>query len=351
MTDVLESPVLDAVTAADLGDAAIVTRLGEYLSRVLACSARIEDFRRFAGGMSWITAGFMLRTGRDDGLDGRAFIIKIGSPAGLMAPYSSQPQATVLRVLTSTPVPVPVVCWDSDDAGILGAPFLVTDRVAGDELNPFTRDYGIADASVLAPVGEHLAQVLGDLHRVDWRAKGLSTLQGEDPAESPGRAQAAFWHARVRQWSHKPYPLMDYTAAWLMRRSPVVSRAVIVHGDYRVGNFLAEGPRITAMLDWEMSHLGDAHEDLAWVMLPDMRLAGLLSHEAFIARYEAASGLRVDPATLAYYRVFSLYKMVAINLGGQSGFLSGGQDLRLVCLSNNIPMFMSRLAQALEAAS
>ncbi|WP_066266499.1 phosphotransferase family protein [Hydrogenophaga palleronii] len=346
MTEVLEPAALDA--PSDLGDVAIVARLGAYLTQELRTSVRVEGFRRFTGGLSWITAAFALHTGRGDALDARDFIVKIGSPAGLMAPYSSRPQSVVLRALAGTAVPVPVMRWDSDDARILGAPFLITDRVEGIELNPFTRDYGIADAGVLAPVGEHLAQVLGDLQRVDWRARGLSTLQGEDPRAPAGREQVRFWRERVRQWSPKPYPLMDYAAAWLVRRTPMQARTVIVHGDYRVGNFLADGGRIRAMLDWEMTHLGDPHEDLAWAMLPDMRLRGLLEHSAFIARYEAASGLTVDPDALAYYRVFSLYKMVAINLGGQSSFLAGGQDLRLVCLSNNIPMFMSRLAQALE---
>lgn len=350
MTEAMKAPTVQRMSV-DLGDSSIVERLAAHLSKELGTPARIQDFQRFTGGLSWITARFTLHTGRGNAMDEQAFIIKVGSPDGLMAPYSSRPQATVLRALQGSTVPVPAMRWDSDDTAILGAPFLITDRVDGTELNPFTRDYGTSDASVLAPVGEHLAQVLGDLQRVDWRASGLVTLQGEDLSVSPGRAQAEFWRARLDRWVHKPYPLMDYATDWLIRHSPVPERTVIVHGDYRVGNFLIEGQRITAMLDWEMTHLGDPHEDLAWVMLPDMRVRGLISHEAFIERYEVASGLRVDERSLAYYAVFSLYKMVAINLGGQSGFLSGATDLRLVCLANNIPMFMSRLAQALEAAA
>ncbi|MBN9409251.1 MAG: phosphotransferase family protein [Burkholderiales bacterium] len=347
MADILEPP---AQAAPDLSDASIAAGLQRHLSGELGLPARVEAFRRFTGGLSWITAAFVLRA-PGHALDGRQFIVKVGSPAGLMAPYSALPQSRVLQALAGSAVPVPSLRWYSDDAAILGAPFLVTDRIEGVELNPFTRDYGIADAGVLRPVGEHLAQVLADLHRIDWRAHGIATLQGEDPARSASQEQVGFWQERVRGWSRRPQPLMDYAAHWLRERTPVLPRPVIVHGDYRVGNFLAVGGRITAMLDWEMTHLGDPHEDLAWVMLPDMRLRGLLDHEAFIERYEAAGGPAVDRRALAYYEVFSLYKMVAINIGGQSGFLSGGRDLRLVCLANNIPSFLVRLAQAMEDAA
>ncbi len=342
--------IADAPQAPDLSDAAIAAGLARHLRDALGCAVQVEALRRFTGGMSWITAAFTLGAA-GHALDGRRFIVKVGSPAGLMAPYSALPQARVLQALADSGVPVPALRWHSDDPAILAAPFLVTDCVAGEELNPFTRDYGIADASVLAPLGGELAQVLARLHRFDWQAAGIDTLQGEDAAQSPGIAQVQFWQARVRRWSRRPQPLMAHAAHWLQARAPRVARPVVVHGDYRVGNFLSVGPRITAMLDWEMTHLGDPHEDLAWVMLPDMRLAGLIDHEAFIAQYEAAGGLRVDRQALAYWQVFSLYKMVAINLGGESGFLSGGQDLRLVCLAHNNPSFLLRLAQAMEEAA
>jgi len=354
MSTVLDCVVPDTLVAhvpVDLSDAAIVARLRDYLTHALGSPVRVESFRRFVGGLSWITAAFVLRTDHEDALDGRAFVIKVGTPSGMMAPYSALPQARVLRALAESQVPISPLRWYSDDTAILGAPFLVTDHIAGSELNPFTRDYGVADASVLRPVGEDLAKVLAALHTIDWRARGVTTLQGEDPNVSPGLAQTTFWRDRVRGWSPHPLPLMEYAANWLIRHAPQTKRTVIVHGDYRVGNFLTANKRITAVLDWEMTHLGDAHEDLAWVMLPDMRLAGLIDHDDFIARYEAAGGAPVDAKTLDYYRIYSLYKMVAISVGGQSGFLSGGGDLRLICLTYNTPMFSARLVEALEAVA
>ena len=69
-----------------------------------------------------------------------------------------------------------------------------------------------------------------------------------------------------------------------------------MHGDYRLGNFLERNGRITAILDWELVHLGDPVEDLGWAFLPQYRggtplVCGLASEEDFLARYEARAGL------------------------------------------------------------
>ena len=74
--------------------------------------------------------------------------------------------------------------------------------------------------------------------------------------------------ALIDRWAMRPYPLADYGIRWLKAHQPEAPCVTIVHGDYRTGNFLEVGGRITAILDWELVHLGDPHEDLAWVSLP-----------------------------------------------------------------------------------
>jgi aminoglycoside phosphotransferase (APT) family kinase protein len=82
---------------------------------------------------------------------------------------------------------------------------------------------------------------------------------------------------------------------WLDANAPVSDRITVVHGDYRVGNFLRQGGRITAILDWELVHLGDPHEDLAWAGLRafspgSRRVGGLIDLDVFHSRYSASSG-------------------------------------------------------------
>ncbi|WP_454644758.1 phosphotransferase family protein [Bradyrhizobium liaoningense] len=336
-----------------LSDAAAIERLEKYLAAQLGTSLRVRNFHRFPGGLSWISAGFQLETTVPHALDGQRLIVKIGAPTGLMAPYSSAPQASVLSALALSNVPIPNVRWWSDDEDLVGAPFIITDFVDGVELNPFVRDYGIRDDhSALPWLGAELAKALAAIHSFDWRASGIRTLQGESPDLQPGASQAQFWIERVRRWRTGPTPLLEYAAQWLVKHCPPSSfPAAIVHGDFRVGNFLAVGNRITAVLDWEMTHLGDPHEDLAWVLLPELRLDGLIPAPQFLDIYAAASGSAIDQARLRYYGIFSLFKMACINTGGLSGFANGSGDLRLACVSFNIPMYLDRLGAALRQHS
>ena len=97
---------------------------------------------------------------------------------------------------------------------------------------------------------------------------------------------------------------------------------MLVHGDYRSGNFMYDDQlRINAIFDWELAYLGDYHDDLAWASLPlfgapdeqgQPLASSLLPLDEFLDQYQQLSGNRVDPERLRYYQVFSLYKIVVI---------------------------------------
>lgn len=335
---------------ADLGDAAIAARLTEFLARHLECDVRLDDVVRLTGGLSWITVMFIVRAACAPVFDGRALVVKIGSPQGLMAPYSALPQAGALEACDGSDVPVPKLLWYSDDPSILGAPFLITDKVAGRELNPFVRDYGMPEGAALGEIGTHFADALAALHSLPPERLALPDSGIDALTRAGGATQVEFWRGCRERWARRPYPLVALAEAWLLRHSPEPVRKVIVHGDYRVGNFLVCDTRITAILDWEMAHPGDPHEDLCWVLLPELRLRGLISPTDFLARYQARSGIEVQAEAMRYYGIFTLYKMAVINMGGTAGLESGSKDLRMACLGFNVPMYLDHLGKALEEA-
>ena len=336
------------LAAPDLGNASIVARLGGFLSLQLERPVQVEAFVRLTGGLSWITGIFTVRIDNRHPFDGRQLVVKVGPPRGLMAPYSTAPQASALKIFAgSITVRVPELLWSSDDLDILGAPFLITSKVDGAELNPFLPGCGIEDPGALLSVGAQFADALGEIHAADF-----DTVEGgpagSGVATASGAEQADAWYQRYQMWADKPYPVIEFAASWLRRNSPVLSRTVVVHGDYRVGNFLVRGGQVTAILDWEMMHFGDPHEDLSWVMLPELGLKSLISHEDFIERYQARSGMRVLPESMRYYRIFTYYKLALINIGGISGFESGSRDLRMACMGFLVPLYLRRLARALQ---
>ena len=114
-------------------------------------------------------------------------------------------------------------------------------------------------------------------------------------------------------------PIIALGLKWLEDNCPAPVEPVLNHGDYRMGNLLVEGSHLTGVLDWEISHFGDPHEDLAFGCMAvwrfhryDRRALGLGSIEDYIAAYEAEAGVSID---LARFRFWTIYRTVWWALG------------------------------------
>jgi aminoglycoside phosphotransferase (APT) family kinase protein len=158
-------------------------------------------------------------------------------------------------------------------------------------------------------------------------------------------------YERDRMGEH--YPILDAAFAWL-KANPVVSdRVVIVHGDYRSGNYLYDENGIIAMLDWEMAHLGDPMEDLGWASMMfwgrDEFAGGLMEREAFYRLYESKTGHRVDRERLFFYQVLGNAKMAVICLTGIRDFVERRtSDAVMPFLELLIPRLFEDLATQLR---
>jgi aminoglycoside phosphotransferase (APT) family kinase protein len=220
----------------------------------------------------------------------------------------------VLSGLVDSPVPVPrpvLLCADPD---VLGAPFYVMERVAG----TVHRSPAAARAA-LGPDGA--AALADDLVRV------LTSLHGLAPAEYGladfGQRQVRRWRGQLDGSRSRAVEGIDELADRLARLVPLTQRHSIVHGDYRLDNCLvgADG-RIAAVLDWEMSTLGDPLTDLGllrvyWsvgaALTPGVAAAGdapLVPPERMISAYAGGSDLDLSP--LPWYVAFGYFKLAVI---------------------------------------
>jgi aminoglycoside phosphotransferase (APT) family kinase protein len=211
-------------------------------------------------------------------------------------------------------VPVPVAVLDEDDPGPLGRPFFLMHRVPG-----------TASQEQLLPsphrddIGRQAIDILGRIATCDWHKLGVGDLLTE-PAE-PWRAELDKWEQVVDTHQLGPMPVTRAVLRWLRRNPPPPPRRIaLVHGDYRTENFLFDGPQVTAVLDWEMAHLGDPLEDLSWWMLDNWRydrerpglIGAFFPREEFVAHWERASGLTADEAALRWWTLLSHVKANAI---------------------------------------
>lgn len=179
------------------------------------------------------------------------------------------------------------------------------------------------------PITEQYFEHMGRFHRIG--ADLAPKLPSFDPAEvgsNKSVIRLVNWWRRVwEEDRQQDDPLMAIAYEWLIANAPPLDHVSLVHGDCRAGNFLfrESDAQITAWLDWELALLGDRHQDLAWSMMDPYRhwdesgatelICGMLPYDEYLATYEKASGLTVDPKRLTYYRVLCSYLSVSICLG------------------------------------
>lgn len=159
----------------------------------------------------------------------------------------------------------------------------------------------IADAAQRSAVARDFMEQLAALHRIDVVASPVEGMGSVEPVETLVRRRIAALRAvnSGTAWD----PLIDLTLDWLEANIPENMPApVIVHGDAGPGNFLFEGDRVTALLDWELVHYGDPMADLAMLCLR-MLFQGFVPLPEAFAAYEAAGGQPVDLARLRYWRL------------------------------------------------
>lgn len=343
----------------DLSADTLSRRLGPFLSRAQQRPLRLDGWRRFPAGFSWITLG--VRATPDGGGEAIDLILRIGDPRGLLAPYRAEPEFRALEALQGlAALPVPRVFAFSDDPSVIGAPFLVTGRVDGDTPMPWKGAAEARGEARNASLAQDFTDGLAALHGVDWRATPLQRLWGEVDAASVAREQTLYWwrHAGFADGASKAPPQMHHAMRWLLRHAPTAPRVVIVHGDYRVGNFLQQDGRITAVLDWELVHAGDPHEDLAWAALRVFsggtgRVGGIMDRAAFTERYARQAGFTPDPVAWRYYEVLGLYKSASMLLSAAQRVESGrAQDVRMASMGFQVASTLLELNRLMaEAAS
>jgi aminoglycoside phosphotransferase (APT) family kinase protein len=327
--------------------------LARFLSEASGAPVTVDKLTKFPAGFSWITygvkvSGFAMAS---------EVILRIGPPYGLFAPYSAMPEFESLSALAASDVPAPRVYFASDDLSLLGAPFFLCEKVEGDTPLPWGSQLQALVGERRDRLAANFIDALAALHVFNWFSTPLARWGEGVTPENAAQLQIDDWHGRFQRWALRPHPMAHRTLAWLRARAPRAQRVSIVHGDYRLGNFLERDGRISAILDWELVHLGDPVEDLGWAFLPQYRggaplVCGLASEADFLARYEARSGLKVDPASLKFYIVFSLLKLAFTHMAAARCFEDGlFNDLRMPGMATQIAPVFRQIAKLLELAA
>jgi len=291
--------------------------------------SELLDIQLIAGGRSNLTYRLTVA-----GAGRRRLLVLRRPPLGHVLPtaHDMGREYRVLSGLSGTQVPAARPVAFCDDTEVIGAPFYLMEHVPGAVLR--TRQ----DAAVLTEVqarelSEDLADMLAAIHGVDVEAAGLSGL---------GRG-AGYLTRQLNRWQRqwelsvtREVPGYGELVARLTDRLPAEGEATLVHGDFRLDNVLvtvAQRPRITAVVDWEMATIGDPLADLGltlvywsdpgeegWLNPADATASpGFLSRAEFAVGYAARTGR--DISRIGYYVAFGYFKLAVVLEGINARYL------------------------------
>jgi aminoglycoside phosphotransferase (APT) family kinase protein len=298
-------------------------RLEAYLSRTWDQPVTVADLSRIPGGASRETYRFVAQTG----IENRPLILRRDPPGSLIETDRSLEYLALESFCDRVPAPRPIA-MDAEGAE-LERPFFIMERIEGGAVaSPFTvMPYG----EHARTVGEAFFDILGRIAGAE--PLGLPLARGGVPAAETCWATAVdHWAGVIEADEQHPQPIVRAAIRALRRKPPPPPSAVrVVHGDYRGGNFLHDpGGRILAVLDWEMVHLGDPLEDLAWAIDPlwnpfdATTVAAMIPRDEALAIWSRASGLTVDEDALAWWSLFAAVKGQAIWTSAAKEYRDGG---------------------------
>jgi aminoglycoside phosphotransferase (APT) family kinase protein len=261
--------------------------------------------------------------------DSRDVVVRLRPrPPALLEPYDLERQFGILRALEDTAVRAPKALWFEGSGEVLGRPFVVMERMAGDVYEMQAPDGPDNDDERIRRMCLRMAEQLAAIHRVDLDATRLGEL---DDGFAHLDRELEHWAGEMHRVALGPLPALERLLAGLQDTRPQPYRSVtLVHGDAKPGNFAFVGDDVSAVFDWEMTTVGDPLVDIGWMELLWMQPVGLTSHpaaptvEEFLAHYESASGVRTQ--NRSWYRALNAYKMAVICLVGSMLFDAGDSD-------------------------
>ena len=251
--------------------------------------APLEHLKRLSGGASQESWTFIC--------GGQAYVLR-RNPRGVRASDNALPKASEAAIITAAAkagIAVPQISFVCDEADGIGEAY-VMDFIEGETIaRKILRDaeFDKVRPALAAQCGEMLAA----LHHID-----VSTLPDLPFSDAAGELEK---YAGFLQAGGHPFPVFELAIKWLRDNLPDARPPALVHGDFRNGNIMVSPEDgLVALLDWELTHIGDPMEDLGWPCVPSWRfgqhhlpVGGFGDRAALYDAYRAAGGAIDEKAT------------------------------------------------------
>jgi len=318
-----------AATALPRSETGLADRqraLGDFLRDASGAAAvEIARIGLLAGGA--IQENWGIEANFEGGIlaGSQRLVLRTDAATGVPSSLGRVEEFAVLRAAFAAGVTVPEPLLACADRAVLGRPFFVMRRVAGSAAGrPITLDPALeAGRPALA---ERLGHELARLQTIRPPRADLAFLP---PYDGPAARIAEFRSYLDRH--PQPRPVLEWALRWAEAHLPERLPPVLCHRDFRTGNYLIEGTRLTAILDWEFAGWGDPDEDIGWLCCKgwrfgrlDREAGGIAERAPFYRGYERESGRRTEPERVKFWEVFANIRWAVIALQQSDRFLLAG---------------------------
>jgi aminoglycoside phosphotransferase (APT) family kinase protein len=269
--------------------------------------------------------------------------------------YDLARQYRIVELLGRTDVLVPELFGYEEDESVLGVPFYVMARIEGRcprENPPYHSEGWLTDCTTTerAEIWRSGIAAFSRIHRLDCTESGFDFLDRKDLGKTPLEQELQYYRT-FYAWTQKgrTHPLCEEALAWLEANQPRQPEPVgIVWGDAKLGNMNFQGTRCVGLFDWELTHLGNPVDDVAWYLMLDRclsegcnlpRLSGFADRQGTLAYWEEISGMKA--VNFEYYELFAVYRFSVImyriiSMYKETGSWPADSDFDVWNLASNI---------------
>lgn len=326
-------------------------RVAAHLRRETGEPVEIQDLRPLPGGACQEN----FRVDATFGDTSRRFVLRSDAVESLPGSIDRQAEAAVVAAACAAGVPTPEARWLTTGLVRAGAHAYFLDWVEGVAIGRRVVSHpSLARARERLP--RQLASALAAVHRVTPMTAPELPIADRDA--DPADAQLRRLRTLLDRLT-EPHPALELAYDWLRQNRPDGGRKTLVHGDFRVGNFMVGPEGLEAVLDWEFAHWGDPLEDLGWLCVRDWRFGnvdrpagGLAKRAELYGLYAEASGHAVDPVAVRFWEVLGNARWgTAAVLQGARYLTGGARDLELLAIPRRVCEMEFEALRLIEAAS
>ncbi|MDF3820753.1 phosphotransferase family protein [Leptospira sp. 96542] len=306
------------------------SKVEEHLATVWSEAVQIKDLVHLSGGACQDNYSLSLKKANDQ-MD---LVLRTDKGGSLLSSLSKRDEFKVAQLVFGASVKTPKPILLEENPNIIGAPFFLMEKIKGKATGRYITKDKELDAYRKSKMVSDLASNLAKLHTIKPSAVLDETLKQRlqyTPKESYIQKTLNDLKTSLDDLP-EAHPAIELCLLWMEEHIPNIDEIVLVHGDFRTGNFMMDVSGLQGILDFEFAHFGDRHEDIAWLCMRDWRfgrlnkeVGGFGDRKDFYAEYEKTSGIPVDSQIVSYYEVLGNLRW-AIGSAGQAERHLSGKD-------------------------